>query len=62
MPEQNATLFFKESLGSLMAHTLRAVFNHFYRKGIVVDVLVLADTANAILESTQIRLGPVIAM
>lgn len=32
-----------------MAHTLRAVFNHFYKKGIVVDILVVADTANAIL-------------
>jgi hypothetical protein len=49
MPEQNAKNLFRESLSSLMAHTLRAVFNHFYKKGVVVDVLVIADTANAIL-------------
>ncbi|MGD0260656.1 MAG: hypothetical protein ABSD29_12625 [Verrucomicrobiota bacterium] len=49
MPEKYAKLFFNESIGSLMAHSLRAVFNHFYKRGIAVELLIIADTANAIL-------------
>jgi hypothetical protein len=32
-----------------MAHTLRGVFNHYFGKGIVVDIHIMADMANAIL-------------
>jgi hypothetical protein len=54
MPEECAKVMFRESLGSLMAHTLRAVFNHYYRRGIVVDILIIADTANSILSRSPI--------
>lgn len=49
MPENCAITLFKESLTSLMAHTIRALFNHYYKKGIAIDVIIIADTANSIL-------------
>jgi hypothetical protein len=48
MPVEQANVIFERSLVSLMAHTIRAMTNHFLDRGIELDVRVIADTANAI--------------
>jgi hypothetical protein len=42
-PIDSANLIFEEALGSLMAHTLRGITNHFRKELIELDILVRPD-------------------
>lgn len=48
MPKDRGKIIYNESLGSLMAHTIRAINNDFLQYGIELDVRIIADVANAI--------------
>lgn len=47
-PDELSERIFVEACGSLMAHTIRGTKNHFFRKGIILEVLVLRDKCGAV--------------
>ena len=48
MPDKWAKIIFNESLGSLMAHTIRAVTKYLLQRGIELELRIMGDTANAV--------------
>jgi hypothetical protein len=50
-PKTMAAQIYKEACGSLMAHTIRGIKNHFYKKGIVLEVLVIRDRQNLVFKT-----------
>lgn len=56
-PIESAQEIFEECLSALMAHTIRATQNHFRKKGLILELKVVADV-NDVISLTAPGVGP----